>query len=123
MVHGKKGLYLEAWKFGVYITFPIIASVYYSDPDAQKYWADYWQYIKYPENPNTNVKEKIQKLAAEKEYHREQRKTYQDQLRRLQAAAERSANMQEEEEIQVDSPSWWRRAGRWIVGSKKEESG
>lgn len=66
MVKGKPGLYLEAWKFGVYISIPIIASVYYSNPDNQRYWADYWQFIKYPENPNTNVKEKIQELIDEK---------------------------------------------------------
>jgi hypothetical protein len=113
MVHGKKGLYLEAWKFGVYITIPIIASVYYSDPDAQRYWADYWQYIKYPENPNTNMKEKIQKLADEKGLQREQRMAYQQQIQRLQEAAERASNG---EETQVDSPSWWRR----IIDSGKE---
>jgi hypothetical protein len=42
MVKGQKGLYLEAWKFAVYLAVPIVASVYYSDPDAQRYWADYW---------------------------------------------------------------------------------
>lgn len=121
MVHGKKGLYLEAWKFGVYITVPIFASVYYSNPENQRYWADYWQFIKYPENPNTNVKEKIQKLAEERGLQREQRLAYKEQLLRLQRAAERSANM-EVEEVREESPSWWRRAGRWVIGSKKEDS-
>lgn len=123
MVHGKKGLYLEAWKFSIYLAVPIVASVYYSDPDNQRYWADYWQYIKYPENPNTNVKEQIQKLAEEKGLQREQRLVYKQQLQRLQEAAERSSTIHEEVAQPDDSPSWWRRAGRWIVGSKKEESG
>ena len=122
MVHGKKGLYLEAWKFGVYISIPIFASVYYSDPETQRYWADYWQYIKYPENPNTNVKEKIQQLIKEKELQRDQRLAYQQQLLRLQDAADRSSNTHKDESQDESSPSWWRKAGRWIVGSTKEDS-
>jgi Pet100 len=123
MVHGKQGLYLEAWKFGVYISIPIIASVYYSDPETQRYWADYWQYIKYPENPNTNVKEQILKLAEQKELQREQRLAYHQQLVRLQQAAERASNhLPEEESPTQASPSWWRRAGRWIVGSQSADT-
>jgi len=135
MVHGKKGLYLEAWKFGVYISIPIIASVYYSDPETQRYWADYWQYIKYPENPNTNVKEQIQKLAEQKELQREQRLAYQQQLQQLQKSAERLSTVATTTGTQLDpssqvesssaspstssSPSWWRKAGRWIVGGSQ----
>ena len=119
MVKGRQGLYLEAWKMGVYITIPIFASVYYSNPENQRYWADYWQFIKYPENPNTNVKEKIKELAEQKEQQKEQRKAYQEQLRQLQAAAARADNFQEDEPT-TSEPSWWRRAGRWIVGSKQE---
>jgi Pet100 len=122
MVHGKKGLYLEAWKFGVYISIPIFASVYYSDPETQRYWADYYQYIKYPENPNTNVKEQIQQLVQQKELQREQRLAYQQQLVRLQQAAERTSNTQQGESLDESSPSWWRKAGRWISGSTKEDS-
>ena len=120
MVHGRQGYYLEAWKFSLYVALPIVASVHYSNPETNKYWADYWQYIKYPENPNTNVKEKIQKLIDEKESNREQLRAYQQQLQRLQEAAERSSNMHQVV-VEAESPPWWRRAGRWIVGSKKEE--
>lgn len=122
MVHPKSKFYLEAWKFGIYVTIPIIASIYYSDPETQRYWADYWQYIKYPENPNTNVREKIKQLAEEKELQREQRLAYQQQLQRLQQAAERASKIQEEEIINADPIPWWKRAGRWFAGSKKEES-
>ena len=121
MVHPKSKFYLEAWKFGIYVSIPIIASIYYSDPETQRYWADYWQYIKYPENPNTNVREKIKQLAEEKELQREQRLAYQEQLQRLQQAAERSTKIQDEEIKEVPIP-WWRRAGKWFSGSKKEES-
>ena len=90
MVKGRPGLYLEAWKFGVYISIPIFASWYYSYPETQRYWADYWQFIKYPENPNTGVKQKIKELAEQKEKERSQRLAYQRQLQELQRAAERS---------------------------------
>jgi hypothetical protein len=76
------------------------------------------QYIKYPENPNTNVKEKIQELGNEKQRMREQRLAYTEQLRSLQEAAERSSNDPSQPES-VEGRSWWRRTGRWIVGSNK----
>jgi hypothetical protein len=107
MVKGRPGLYLEAWKMGVYLSIPIIASVYYSNPENQRYWADYWQFIKYPENPNTNVREKIQELATQKEQQKDQLRLYQQQLRELQHAAERAENFQENTETKT-SPSWWR---------------
>eukprot|EP00934_Nitzschia_sp_Nitz4_P000773 Nitzschia sp. Nitz4//scaffold152_size53828//38559//38912//NITZ4_006749-RA/size53828-processed-gene-0.74-mRNA-1//1//CDS//3329537223//773//frame0 len=117
MVHGRAGLYLEAWKFSIYLFLPIGASVYFSDPSAQKFWADYWQFIKYPENPNTHVKEKIEELVKEKELQRDQRAAYQEQLKKLQIAAERSsATMDEDSSDSTESLSWWSKAGRWITG-------
>lgn len=118
MVHGKAGMYLEAWKFGVYLFIPLVASAYYADPENQKYWADYYQFIKYPENPNTNVKDKIEELVKQKELQKEQRQAYQDQLRQLQEAAERSANYQSENNASsVESKSVWRRLGGLFGGS------
>ena len=67
MVKGRQGFYLEAWKFGVYVSIPVIASAYFSDPQTIKEQAKYWKFIEYPENPNTNVRQKILKLAKEKE--------------------------------------------------------
>ena len=113
MVKGKKGLYLEAWKFSVYISLPIIASVYHANPETQKKWADYYKFIQYPENPNTKVKQKIQALAKEKEEKREQHLAYQKQLQELQASAERSQNYKMDEE----KTSWWGRIGGWLSTS------
>jgi hypothetical protein len=93
MSKGGRGLYLEAWKFSVYISLPIIASVYYTDPERQKEMADYWKFISYPENPNTNVRQKIQELAKEKDEQREQRLAYQQQLQELQRSADRAQNL------------------------------
>ena len=74
------------------------------------------QYIKYPENPNTNVKEKIQEIAKEKEKQREQRLAYKQQLMALQASANRSNNYQEDEATETrEHSSWWRR----VIGMKK----
>jgi predicted transcriptional regulator len=80
------------------------------------------QYIKYPENPNTNVKEKIQELAKEKERQREQRLAFKEQLQSLNAAAERSRRYVDDQPIeQQEGLSWWRKAGRWIVGKNDSE--
>ena len=114
MVKGRQGLYLEAWKFAVYVSIPVIASAYFSDPETIKQQADYWKFIEYPENPNTNVRQKIQKLAKEKEEQREQMAAYHKQLQELQRAAERSSsanNFEEEEEDEPQRRSWW---GRWF---------
>eukprot|EP00536_Pseudo-nitzschia_multiseries_P012771 jgi/Psemu1/290495/fgenesh1_pg.506_\ len=119
MVKGRQGLYLEAWKFGVYVSIPVIASVYFSDPNTIKKQADYWRFIEYPENPNTNVRQKIQELAKEKEEQREQRMAYQRQLQELQRAAERSSSATFDDdddltEIQGKRRYWWR---RWFGGN------
>jgi Pet100 len=124
MVKGKQGLYLEAWKFSIYISLPIIATVYHSNPETQKYWADYWRFITYPENPNTNVKQKIQELAQQKQEQREQHLAYQQQLQALQQSAERSAKYgtsgggdsddQDDDDVKM---SWLRRLGGWFSRS------
>ena len=124
MVKGRAGLYLEAWKFGVYITVPIFASVYYSNPETQKYWSEYYQFVKYPENPNTNVKEQIEQLIQEKKLQKEQSQQYRDQLQQLQAAASRSKQYRSEPppDGDHDSASWWRRVGRWVTGRSDHSS-
>ena len=63
MVLGKAGLRLEAWKFAVYITVPIFASVVYNEPELQRVCADYFQFMKYPANPNTNLREEFEELS------------------------------------------------------------
>lgn len=120
MVKGRQGLYLEAWKFGIYVSIPVIASVYFSDPETIKKQADYWRFIEYPENPNTNVRQKIQELAKEKEEQRAQRMAYQQQLQDLQRAAEISSSVNNDDDdndstdITEKRRSWWR---RWFGGN------
>mmetsp|Transcript_19873 Transcript_19873/g.43163 ORF Transcript_19873/g.43163 Transcript_19873/m.43163 type:complete len:124 (+) Transcript_19873:260-631(+) len=119
MVKGRQGLYLEAWKFGIYVSIPVIASVYFSDPETIKKQADYWRFIEYPENPNTNVRQKIQELAKEKEEQRAQRMAYRQQLQELQRAAERSSSVNDDDDndatdITEKRRSWWR---RWFGGN------
>eukprot|EP00533_Pseudo-nitzschia_delicatissima_P010882 CAMPEP_0116098802 /NCGR_PEP_ID=MMETSP0327-20121206/11432_1 /TAXON_ID=44447 /ORGANISM="Pseudo-nitzschia delicatissima, Strain B596" /LENGTH=139 /DNA_ID=CAMNT_0003590643 /DNA_START=203 /DNA_END=623 /DNA_ORIENTATION=- len=106
MVKGRQGLYLEAWKFGVYVSIPVIASAYFSDPQTIKEQAEYWKFIEYPENPNTNVRQKIQKLAKEKEEQREQRMAYQLQLQELQRSAARSSSASIDDEEEESSDLW-----------------
>jgi len=127
MVKGRQGLYLEAWKFAVYVSIPVVASAYFSDPKTIKEQAEYWRFIEYPENPNTNVRQKIQKLAKEKEEQREQRLVYQRQLQELQRAAARSSSVDydngEDEGLTGRRRSWWRRwFGRGESSIKNQES-
>lgn len=121
MVKGRPGLYLEAWKFGVYVSIPVIASVYFSEPETIKKQADYWRFIEYPKNPNTNVRQKIQELAKEKEDQRSQRMAYQRQLEELQSAAERSSSVNYDDDDSAGIPekrrSWWR---RWFSGNSEK---
>mmetsp|Transcript_61562 Transcript_61562/g.70740 ORF Transcript_61562/g.70740 Transcript_61562/m.70740 type:complete len:137 (+) Transcript_61562:138-548(+) len=121
---GRQGFYLEAWKFGVYISIPVIASFYFSDPETIKEQADYWKFIEYPENPNINVRQKIQEIAKEKEKQKEQRLAYQRQLQELNTAALRSSSLNYDNTDDDDKSSvksWWSRLGRRFVGESSSE--
>lgn len=68
------------------------------------------------------MKEKVQELAKEKERQKEQRLAYKEQLTILNEAAQRSRQYKEETPSEPQQgPSWWRRAGRWIVGKNESE--
>ena len=121
---------MEAWKFAVYISIPVIASVYFSDPETQKKSADYWKFIEYPESPNTNVRQKIRELAKEKSEKNAQSLVYQKQLQELQRAAQRSSSFNYDENCDDDDSSdvpekgksWWGRVGRWFAKSQDSSS-
>lgn len=90
MVLGRQGMRLEALKFSVYISIPVIASIAFNSPTTQKYWADYYQFLKYPANPNTNLKEEFEELQKQRDLLRDQRKEYAEQVKILQQSAQRS---------------------------------
>eukprot|EP00545_Synedropsis_sp_CCMP1620_P001543 CAMPEP_0119013460 /NCGR_PEP_ID=MMETSP1176-20130426/8462_1 /TAXON_ID=265551 /ORGANISM="Synedropsis recta cf, Strain CCMP1620" /LENGTH=116 /DNA_ID=CAMNT_0006966551 /DNA_START=94 /DNA_END=444 /DNA_ORIENTATION=- len=90
MVLGKRGMRLEAIKFSIYISIPVIASIYFNNPNTQKYWANYYQFLTYPANPNTNLKEEFEELQKQREVQKEQRKEYAEQMKILQQSAQRS---------------------------------
>ena len=90
MVLGKQGLRLEAYKFGLYLFVPIVASVTFNDPDVQKVCADYFQFLKYPANPNTNLKGEFEELLKKRELEKEQRILYAQQVKKLQQSAQKS---------------------------------
>merc|ERR1711865_325785 len=131
MVKGRQGFYLEAWKFGVYVSIPVIASFYFSDPKVISKSADYWRFIEYPENPNTNVRQKIKKIIKDKEKQKEQRLAYQQQLQELNRAAQRSSlHHGDRADIRRDDDdnsfgrtsndkSWWRRLGERFTGKNR----
>ena len=90
MAKGRQGFALEAWKFSVYLIIPIVASVYFSEPKRQKEAADYWQYVRYPANPNVGMKQKIEELAKEQK----QREVYREQLQALSQQASKTEQQQ-----------------------------
>ena len=96
MVHGKQGLRLEAWKFGVYLSLPIIASFTFNEPRVQQFCADYFQFLKFPANPNVNLKEQFEELAEKRKIELEQRKAYQEELKRMQENAAEKRKLREE---------------------------
>ena len=67
MVLGRAGLRLEAQKFAVYLSVPILASLAFNEPSVQRWAADYFQFMKYPSNPKTNLKKEFEELQRERE--------------------------------------------------------
>lgn len=90
MVHGKAGMKLEAAKFGLYLLVPISASLTFNDPDVQRFCADYFQFMKYPANPNTNLKQEFEDLLEKRVKEKEQRRLYAEQVKKLQDSAKES---------------------------------
>jgi Fe2+ transport system protein B len=96
MVLGKQGMRLEAFKFSLYIGIPIIASVAFNNTDVRRYWADYFQFLKYPANPNIGLKEQFEELQKERQLQKEQRQEYAEQMKRLQESAQRARETKNE---------------------------
>lgn len=119
MAKGRVGLWLEGWKFGVYLLIPIYASYYFDNPDNQRKIQDYWKFVQYPANPNTNLKEAIEEAAK---LHK-QREVYHQQLKLLEQANSKTPLEEHAEQQQQQQPSRWRRLRQWFgsrgVGSNE----
>lgn len=74
MVLGRAGMKLEGQKFAVYLAIPIIASIAYNEPTVQQWSADYFQFMTYPSNPKTNLKQEYEQLKKDREEQLEQEK-------------------------------------------------
>lgn len=112
MVLGRAGLKLEAQKFGIYLMIPIVASIAYNEPTVQRWTADYFQFMKYPSNPKTNLKEEFEQLQKEREQekiqeekNKESRKVYMEQLKQLNAV--RNALESPEEQTKEAKRGWF----------------
>jgi hypothetical protein len=111
MALGKTGMRIEAWKFAVYLTIPIVASIYFNNPEKQKYWADYFQFLKYPSSPNTNLKRQFEDLVEQQEKQKQQRNEYAEQMRKLQESAQKSRERREQVEKEERKRGWLQRLG------------
>lgn len=117
MVLGRAGMRLEAQKFALYLIIPITASIIYNEPTVQRWAADYFQFMKYPSNPKTNLKEEFDQLQKEREQekiqeekNKESRKVYMEQLKQLNAV--RSALDTPAPESNVEKRGWFSWLGR-----------
>jgi len=111
MALGKTGMRLEAWKFCIYLGIPIVASVYFNDPKRQQYWADYFQFLKYPSSPNTNLKSQFEDLVEQQEQQKQQRNEYAEQMRKLQESAQKSRERREAAAQEESKRGWLHRLG------------
>ncbi|KAL7480586.1 hypothetical protein ACHAW6_006266 [Cyclotella cf. meneghiniana] len=123
MVLGRAGLRLEAQKFAVYLMIPITASIAYNEPAVQKWSADYFQFMKYPSNPKTNLKEEFEQIRKEREEeinqrdkNKESRKVYLEQLKQLNAA--RSPLETTDTQIHDEKKGWF----SWLRGRRGNDS-
>ena len=82
MVLGRAGLRLEAQKFVLYLLIPITASVAYNEPTLQRWSADYCQFMKYPSNPKTNLRQEFEQLQREREEELEEERTMEEKRRK-----------------------------------------
>ncbi|KAL7514245.1 hypothetical protein ACHAXN_012985 [Cyclotella atomus] len=123
MVLGRAGLRLEAQKFGIYLLIPIVASIAYNEPTVQRWSADYFQFMKYPSNPKTNLKEEFEQLQKEREQqkiqaekNKESRKVYLEQLKQLNAVRD---SLDKQEQQQNEAKRGW---FSWLRGKISNES-
>ena len=123
MVLGRAGMRLEAQKFGIYLMIPIVASLAYNEPTVQRWAADYFQFMKYPSNPNINIKEEFEQLQKEREEEKKQeernkesRKVYVEQLKQLNAA--RTSLKASEQQTHEDKGGWF----SWLRRARGNES-
>lgn len=119
MVHGRQGMKLEAFKFSVYILIPVGASLTFNDPNVQRWAADYFQFLKYPANPNTNLKGEFEALVEKTRKVKEARREYAAQMQKLQEGAQkRRIEEQLAESESAKKKGWWR--FHWLRKSKKD---
>jgi len=120
---------LEAQKFAVYLLIPITASLAFNEPSVQKWSADYFQFMKYPSNPKTNLMEEYESLKKQRdeeiewekrmeEKRAKGREEYLRQLKQLSVAKPDSSggdsNVVDDSELRQGRGlfGWLRRRGR-----------
>ena len=122
MVHGKSGMKLEAYKFGLYLIIPITASLTFNEPKVQRWAADYFQFLKYPANPNTNLMEEFEELVKKRDLEKQQRKAYAEQIQKLQESAQQSRIAAAARDADNERSGWfsWMRLRRGRSGATEQ---
>eukprot|EP01082_Thalassiosira_pseudonana_P013215 g11923.t1 g11923 contig6:870031-870459(+) len=132
MVLGRAGMKLEAQKFALYLLIPITASIVYNEPSVQQWSADYFQFMKYPSNPKTNLKQEFEELrkqreedAKEEERRKKGREEYLMQLKKLNVArggGGGSENGTVDDATTTQRRGWFGWPDRWRRGKDSSSS-
>mmetsp|Transcript_23893 Transcript_23893/g.34950 ORF Transcript_23893/g.34950 Transcript_23893/m.34950 type:complete len:132 (-) Transcript_23893:103-498(-) len=130
MVHGRAGMRLEALKFAIYLSIPIVASGMFNDPKTIQGFVEYYNYISYPpEDPETTkMKNDLESLRKNLEQQQRKRMIMQSQLRSLDSMVDESSSSVENtvtkqdpsssKEVDGGDKGW--KAGTWFRRGQKE---
>merc|ERR1719162_71226 len=113
MVAGRKGMRLEAFKFGVYIGIPVVASGLFNDPETIRWFVDYFKFVTYPAPASSNpeFRKQLEDQTRQRKLIREQKEQYAEQLRKLdEVASSRDIQL----DGKIDEKPWWQ--ANWLFG-------
>ncbi|KAL7532238.1 hypothetical protein ACHAXR_004511 [Thalassiosira sp. AJA248-18] len=133
MVLGRAGMRLEGQKFALYLMIPITASLAFNEPTVQKWAADYFQFMKYPSNPKTNLKDEFEALKKQRdeeiewdkrmaEKRMKGREEYRNQLKQLSVARGGADGDVADNTVQSSQrKGWFGWLGGWKRGGNGDE--
>lgn len=135
MVLGKAGMRLEAQKFIIYLMIPVTASMAFNEPTIRTWAADYFQLMKYPSNPKTNLKDEYEELKKQRDEEIEWenrmaakrdagREEYQKQLKLIHKLnAPRGGEVDSDDTAESrQRRGWFNWAGGWRRGEESRDN-
>jgi len=118
LAHGRTGFRIEAFKFAIYLSIPIIATQVFNNPDWTQRLVDYYKYVEYPpEDANTTqMKQDLEDLKKNLEQAKRKKMLMQRQLQSLDQMVEGTKSETTDAvkgEGEVKAARWWN-IGSWF---------